>query len=122
MLVIVIENAPLRLHGYLSRLFLEVRAGVFVGNYSARVRERTWVVVEKGIEEGNGVMAWTAPNDAGFDFVTCGPSRRVPVVLDGLKLCSFRPMAEPGVPLRTPAHAPNEPQKVGRFFDKDIKA
>jgi len=46
MLVIVLENAPPRLRGYLTRLFLEVRAGVYVGDYSQRVRERTWAVVK----------------------------------------------------------------------------
>lgn len=39
MLVIVTENVPPRLTGYLSRFLVEVRAGVFIGNYGARVRE-----------------------------------------------------------------------------------
>lgn len=89
MLVIVLENAPPRLRGYLTRLFLEVRAGVFVGDYSRRVRERTWSVVKKQIGEGNAVLVWANPNDLGLDFDTCGVNRRVPVVLDGLKLCSY---------------------------------
>lgn len=91
MLVIVLENAPPRLRGYLSRLLLEVRAGVFVGDYSQRVRERLWETVRYEIHPGNAVMAWNAPNDAGFDFDTCGKNRRNPVLLDGLKLCSFKP-------------------------------
>ena len=91
MLVIVLENAPPRLRGYLTRLFLEVRAGVYVGDYSRRVRERTWVVIKDGIGEGNAVIIWSNPNDLGLDFDTCGINRRVPVELDGLKLCSFLP-------------------------------
>ncbi len=94
MLVIVLENAPTRLRGYLTRLFLEVRAGVFVGDYSRRVRERTWAVVQKEIGEGNAVLVWSNPNDLGLDFDTCGENRRVPVELDGLKLCSFLPPPE----------------------------
>jgi len=94
MLVIVIENAPPRLRGYLSRLLLELRAGVFVGNYSARVRERLWEAVQKEVYPGNAVIAWATPNDAGFDFDTCGENRRIPVLLDGLKLCAFRPPLE----------------------------
>jgi CRISPR-associated protein Cas2 len=89
MLVIVLENAPARLRGYLSRLLLEVRAGVFVGDYSQRVRERLWDTIRCEIYEGNAVIAWNAPNDAGFDFDTWGRNRRNPVLLDGLKLCSF---------------------------------
>lgn len=91
MLAIVLENAPPRLRGYLTRLFLEIRAGVYVGDYSERVRERLWVVVKDEIGGGDAVMIWSSPNDQGFDFDTFGPNRRVPVELDGLKLCAFRP-------------------------------
>jgi CRISPR-associated protein Cas2 len=91
MLVIVLENAPPRLRGYLTRLFLEVRSGVYVGDYSQRVRERTWQVVNKEIGEGNAVIVWSKPDDLGLDFDTCGTNRRVPVELDGLKLCAFKP-------------------------------
>jgi CRISPR-associated protein Cas2 len=94
MLVIVLENAPPRLRGYLTRLFLEVRSGVYVGDYSQRVRERTWRVVNKEIGEGNAVIIWSKPDDLGLDFDTCGTNRRVPVVLDGLKLCAFKPPNE----------------------------
>lgn len=97
MLVIVLENAPPRLKGYLSRLLLEVRAGVFLGDFSTRVRERLWETVRSEVGSGNAVVAWNAPNDAGFDFETCGENRRVPVLLDGLKLCAFTP--PPDVPL-----------------------
>ena len=126
MLVIVIENAPPRLRGYLSRLFLELRAGVFVGNYSARVRERVWAIVEKSIGEGNAVLAWATPNDAGFDFETCGTNRRVPVLLDGLKLCALYPPVDspvdPGELLQGLEDKPNEAQNIGRIFDNYINA
>jgi len=91
MLVIVLENAPPRLRGRLAIWLLEVRAGVYVGNYSARVRDYIWKQVEAGIEDGNAVMAWRVNNEAGFDFVTLGTNRRIPVMLDGVKLVSFLP-------------------------------
>ena len=89
MLVIVLENAPPRLRGRLAVWLLEVRAGVYVGNYSVRVRDMLWEQVEAGIEDGNAVMAWTARNEGGFDFKTCGSNRRIPVERDGVKLVSF---------------------------------
>ena len=92
MLVIVLEAAPPRLRGYLTRIFLEIRAGVYLGDYSTRVRERVWEVVKAEIEGGNAVIAWPANNDSGFDFDTCGINRRIPIDLDGLKLCSFQPI------------------------------
>jgi CRISPR-associated protein Cas2 len=91
MMVIVLENAPPRLRGYLTRLLLEVRAGVYVGDYSAKVRERVWRMIKQEIEKGNAVLVWSCPNDSGFNFDTCGENRRVQVDLDGLKLCRFLP-------------------------------
>lgn len=89
-IVIVVNNAPARLRGRLAAWLLEIRAGVFVGKYSARTRERIWDQVVTEIDEGDAVMAWPAPRDQGFDFVTTGKNRREPVELDGLKLVAFR--------------------------------
>jgi CRISPR-associated protein Cas2 len=61
MLVIVVENAPPRLRGRLAVWLLEVRAGVYVGTYSRRVRERIWQQVLEEIGAGNAVIAWSAP-------------------------------------------------------------
>ena len=92
MLVIVVENVPPRLRGRLAIWLLEIRAGVYVGNYSAKVRDFIWEQVEKGIDEGNAVMAWRSSTEAGFDFVTLGTNRRIPVELDGITLVSFVPL------------------------------
>lgn len=91
MLVIVLENAPPRLRGRLAVWLLEIRAGVYVGNYSAKVRDNIWKQVEEGIEQGNAVIAWRTNNEAGFDFMTLGVNRRMPVEMDGAKLVSFLP-------------------------------
>ncbi len=92
MMVIVVSNVPPRLRGRLAAWLLEVRAGVFVGDYSARTRARIWAQVEGGVEEGDAVMVWKAPTDQGFDFATVGRNRRMPVDFDGLKLVSFAPL------------------------------
>lgn len=94
MLVIVVENVPPRLRGRLAIWLLEIRAGVYVGNYSRRVREHIWEQVQGGLGAGNAVMAWRVNNEAGFDFVTLGTNRRIPVELDGAKLVSFLPQNE----------------------------
>lgn len=91
MLVIVVENAPPRLRGRLAVWLLEVRAGVYVGNYSRRVREMIWDQVEVGIEDGNAVMAWNTNTEIGYDFMTCGKNRRIPREMEGIKLVSFLP-------------------------------
>jgi CRISPR-associated protein Cas2 len=94
MLVIVLENAPPRLRGRLAVWLLEVRAGVYLGSYSAKVRDYIWNQVEEGIEGGSAVLAWRSNGEAGFDFVTLGANRRIPVELDGAKLVSFLPEQE----------------------------
>ncbi len=100
MLVIVVENAPPRLRGRLAVWLLEVRAGVYIGSHGRRVREMIWEQVCAYIDDGNAVIAWDAPNDAGFEFDTCGQNRRIPIDFDGFRLVSFAPEAalpaEPG--------------------------
>ena len=89
MLVIVVENTPPRLRGRLAVWLLEVRAGVYVGQYGRRIREMLWQQVSEGIEQGNAVMAWSTSTENGFDFLTLGENRRIPVELDGIKLVRF---------------------------------
>lgn len=89
MLVIVTENVPPRLRGRLGLWLVEVRAGVYVGKVSRRVREMIWNNLEQGIENGNVVMVWSSNTESGFDFLTLGENRRMPVEMDGIKLVSF---------------------------------
>jgi CRISPR-associated protein Cas2 len=94
MMVIVVENVPPRLRGRLAVWLLEVRAGVYVGKYSRRVREMIWNQVSEGIGDGNAVLTWSTNTESGFDFMTIGKNRRIPVEMEGVKLVSFLP--EPG--------------------------
>ena len=89
MLVIVTEMAPPKLRGYLSKWLLEIRAGVYIGDLSVKVREVLWENTQKYIQEGNAIVAWSTNNEAGYDFDTCGKNRRIPVDFDGIKVVSF---------------------------------
>lgn len=93
MMVIVVNNAPPRLRGRLAAWLLEIRAGVYVGKYGKKTRLRIWDQVIDAIDGGDAVMAWAAPTDQGFDFVTVGRNRREPVDLDGMKLVEFSAIA-----------------------------
>jgi len=94
MLVIVVENVPPRLRGRLAVWLIEIRAGVYVGDLSTRVREMIWAQIVDGIEEGNAIMTWSTNTESGFDFLTLGENRRLPVEFDGLKLVSFYPIED----------------------------
>lgn len=96
MMVIVVENVPARLRGRLAVWLLEVRAGVYVGTYSVKVREMIWQHVLEGLGEGNAVMVWKAQTESGFDFMTAGENRRIPCEMDGVKLVSFLPPSPGG--------------------------
>ena len=113
MMVIVLTNAPPRLRGRLAAWLLEVRAGVFVGDYSARTRAMIWDQVTSYLEDGDAVMVWKAPTDQGFDFATAGRNRRMPVEFDGLKLVRFLPLRADGATAEGPpsrsADRPTDP-------------
>lgn len=90
--VVVTENVPPRLRGRLAIWLLEVRAGVYIGDVSKRTREMIWEQLAAGHEEGNVVMAWASNHESGYEFQTLGPSRRIPVEFDGLRLVAFQPV------------------------------
>ncbi|EBC2855216.1 type I-E CRISPR-associated endoribonuclease Cas2 [Salmonella enterica subsp. enterica] len=92
MLVVVTENVPPRLRGRLAGWLLEIRAGVYVGDVSAKIREMIWQQISVLTDEGNVVMAWATNTESGFEFQTFGENRRIPVDLDGLRLVSFLPV------------------------------
>lgn len=90
-LTVVAENVPPRLRGRLAIWLLEVRAGVYIGDVSRRTRDMIWAQLAAGYEDGSVVMAWASPTESGYEFLTLGPNRRLPVDFDGLKLVAFHP-------------------------------
>lgn len=51
-----------------------------------------WNQVREEIDDGDAIIAWPVPNDAGYDFDTCGKNRRSPTDLDGMKRVRFLPL------------------------------
>ncbi len=97
MIMVVTENIPPRLRGRLAIWLLQVRAGVYIGNVSRRIREMIWEQCQHYIEDGNIVMGWSTNTESGFDFQTLGKNRRIPVEMDGLRLVSFLPAEKENV-------------------------
>lgn len=96
MITVVTEAVPPRLRGRLAVWLLEVRAGVYIGNVSRKIREMIWHQVTELAEDGNVVMAWATNNESGFEFQTFGENRRIPIDVDGLRLVKFMPMEPDG--------------------------
>jgi CRISPR-associated protein Cas2 len=53
-----------------------------------------WENVEANTTLGNAIMAWSANNEAGYEFLTCGENRRIPIDVDGMNLVSFLPIEQ----------------------------
>ncbi|OIV38224.1 type I-E CRISPR-associated endoribonuclease Cas2 [Mangrovactinospora gilvigrisea] len=85
MTVIVLTNCPAGLRGYLTRWLLEISAGVFIGNPSARVRDALWEEVRQYTGKGRALLVHTADTEQGFTFRTHEHAWH-PVDYDGLTL------------------------------------
>ncbi|MGQ9604549.1 MAG: type I-E CRISPR-associated endoribonuclease Cas2e [bacterium] len=86
MTVLILECVPSSLRGELSRWFIEIKPGVFVGSVSALVRDLLWKMCCKKASAGSCLMVYTRRNEQGFDIITYGePSRKVENI-DGLIL------------------------------------
>ncbi|MGV9703919.1 type I-E CRISPR-associated endoribonuclease Cas2e [Streptomyces sp. NPDC003483] len=70
MTVIVLTNCPAGLRGFLTRWLLEISAGVFIGNPSARIRDVLWEEVQQYTGQGRALLAHTDNSEQGFTFRT----------------------------------------------------
>ena len=86
MTVIVVERARPSLRGALTRWMLEVRAGVFVGTVSPRVREKLWKLICTRNPDGGSLMITRARNEQGFVVFTHGDASREVFENEGLWL------------------------------------
>ncbi len=89
MVVIVIDNAPLKLRGELTKWLMEVKAGVFAGKISAMVRQRLWDKIEESDRLTGAVMLYSMNNEQGFEMQMCGDPTRKVVEINGLQLIAM---------------------------------
>lgn len=86
MIVIAMDCAPESVRGELSRWFLELKPGVFVGNVNARIRDLLWERICTTPLAKGAVMTYSAPTEQGFEMRLAGEPKRKIVDLDGIKL------------------------------------
>lgn len=90
MVVLVATSVKPGFRGELSKWMLEPHAGVFVGNLSARIRERLWEKIEREVTEGSAVMIYTSRSEQGFQVRSHGDRTRIPEDFEGLTLIRQR--------------------------------
>lgn len=86
MTVIILERARPSLRGQLTRWMLEVRAGVFVGTLSSRVRDKLWALIRARNPEGGSLLLYRTPNEQGFAVESHGDTSRQILEIEGLLL------------------------------------
>ncbi|MFQ7139093.1 type I-E CRISPR-associated endoribonuclease Cas2e [Evtepia sp.] len=78
MTVIAMDAAPEGVRGELTRWFLELKPGVFIGKVNTRIRDLLWERICQTDAANGAVMAYAAPNEQGFSLRVFGvPKRRV---------------------------------------------
>lgn len=85
MIVVSLTNCPPRLRGDLTKWLIELNAGVYVGNVSARVRDELWERICENVRDGRATMVFGANNEQGMDFRVHNTTW-IPTDFDGIKL------------------------------------
>jgi len=90
MTLIIMENVDESLRGECTRFLLEVKAGIFLGTISAKVRELLWNTIKERVDEGGAILVFSYPNEQGFVMDMWGDPRRVVNDFEGLRLITNR--------------------------------
>ncbi len=90
MIVLVVSKVPRSLRGRLTRWLLQLKAGVFVGTLSHRVRTRLWTSTCESLRGGWAVLLYAAKTEQGFNILTHGPAPVEFEDLEGLWMAKKR--------------------------------
>lgn len=94
MTVIVMECAPESVRGELTRWFLELKPGVFVGNVNVRIRELLWKRICETDAATGSVMFFSAPNEQGFEMKVFGDPKRKVIDFEGIQLITVSEISD----------------------------
>lgn len=86
MVVFILERVPVAVRGRLTRWLLEPRAGTFVGDLPAGVRDLLWIRVCRAAGDGAATLIYSTNNEQGFAVRTSGHGRREIVNFEGIDL------------------------------------
>lgn len=83
----MMENSKPSQRGEISRLAMKVKAGVFVGTFNARVRDKLW---KRICEEWqlNAIMLYSAATEQGYRILVNGNTKSQVINCEGIYLLS----------------------------------
>lgn len=90
MVVMILQRVSPALRGELTRWLLQPYTGVFVGTLSARVRDKLWERVCRGLRGGAAILIYPDASEQGFAIRTSGATKRLIEDFEGLKLAKTR--------------------------------
>ncbi|MDD3947043.1 MAG: type I-E CRISPR-associated endoribonuclease Cas2e [Clostridia bacterium] len=91
MVVLAVENMPEGEKGEISKWLIEAKAGVFVGNVNALIREKIWQKVEDSKSmETSALMVYSDNTEQGYSMKMTGTPRRYIVDFEGLSFVATK--------------------------------
>lgn len=78
------------MRGELTRWFLELKPGVFIGKVNARIRDLLWERICQTDAANGAVMAYAAPNEQGFSLRVFGVPKRRVKDFEGIQLITIQ--------------------------------
>lgn len=85
MIVITLTKVPQSLRGDLTKWCQEVQTGVYVGNFSARIRDLLWERILTNIGQGEATLIYNTNNELGYTFKTTRKDKEI-IDFDGIPL------------------------------------
>jgi CRISPR-associated protein Cas2 len=86
MVIMVLNDVPQSVRGNLTRWLVEVKSGVYVGQVSARVRDKLWEQCLANKRTGGVFQAWSTNTEQGFHMRMEGMPERWVVDWEGMEL------------------------------------
>lgn len=86
MMVIILQSVPAGIRGEIAKWLIEPFPGVFVGQVSARIRDKLWEKCKTHKKVNGIVQIWSSNTEQGYRMRGHGTLRREIIAIDGLQL------------------------------------
>ena len=94
MVIMVLNNVPVAVRGNLTRWLMEVKSGIYIGQVSARVRDKLWEQCTASKRTGGVFQAWSTNNEQGFRMRMNGMPDRSIVNWEGVEMVQEKQLTD----------------------------
>lgn len=117
--MVVLSDCPQKLRGDMTKWFVEINTGVYVGNLNSRIRDEVWDRITENIGHGHATMVFSTSGEQKIDFRVHNAYWE-PVDFDGIKLMR-RPESADTSELIKPGFSDASKRRMARGKRKDFK-